>query len=370
MTSALRGGSADVEALCTDETVLDIDGARGTVAELRETLRVVIDALTAAQRSGLTSLSNDERTLVIAPCDAGRPASRKLFLFSHSHDALIELAVYTDDADLGTLWMGEFPTPQHHSGGIAARALPQRAWSEERVLVTAASAGLGQVIAAHFAALGSSVAVHGRRERIDLPDAVGEASVVAVHGDLTTPDAAEHIVLAAADRLGGPVTILINNFGPWDAAPVVAADDDAFLGSLQAHAGVARQFSRLVAPGMREAGRGRIINISASSASRHRHGNYGLGKAVLEALTPTLAIELAPEITVNAVSPGQIVESAPVMDAIDPHAIARDLQNTPLGRFVSRAEVADAVVAMCRPEFDSLTGVVIPLDGGYRIARN
>lgn len=127
--------------------------------------------------------------------------------------------------------------------------------------------------------------------------------------------------------------------------------------------------SRLVAPGMRAAGWGRIVNLAAGSQHLRNHSVYGLAKNAVSFLTEELAVELGPEITVNAISPGQIEESAADIEEFDPTFVPRTLETTPVGRMVRRGEVADMAVLLCTPAFDTVTGATIPMDGGWRFYR-
>jgi NAD(P)-dependent dehydrogenase (short-subunit alcohol dehydrogenase family) len=120
---------------------------------------------------------------------------------------------------------------------------------------------------------------------------------------------------------------------------------------------------------MRASGWGRIINVAGADAYLRNHSVYGLAKAGLIFLTEELAVELAPEVTVNAVAPGQMAESAPDVGAIDPTWVPRVTAQTPLGRLVSRSEVAEVVARLCHPAFDMVTGATIPIDGGFRLPR-
>ena len=86
-------------------------------------------------------------------------------------------------------------------------------------------------------------------------------------------------------------------------------------------------------------------------------------------LTEELAVELGPEVTVNAVEPGQIVESAEDIAEFDPTFVPRAIEATPAGRLVSRAEVAEIVALLASPAFDIVTGAVVPVDGGFRFHR-
>jgi NAD(P)-dependent dehydrogenase (short-subunit alcohol dehydrogenase family) len=115
------------------------------------------------------------------------------------------------------------------------------------------------------------------------------------------------------------------------------------------------------------AGFGRIVNISAVSQALRNHSIYGLAKSALVFLTEELAVELGPDVTVNAVAPGQILESAPDIAEFDPTFVDRAIAATPLGRLVTRREVADVVVDLCHPARAALTGIVVPVDGGFRL---
>jgi NAD(P)-dependent dehydrogenase (short-subunit alcohol dehydrogenase family) len=96
---------------------------------------------------------------------------------------------------------------------------------------------------------------------------------------------------------------------------------------------------------------------------------YGASKAALISLTRTAALELAPRIRVNAVAPG--ATETPMMRAWidaqdDPAGFERALAATaPLGRLAQPREIADAVLFLASGEASHVTGVVLPVDGGY-----
>ena len=113
----------------------------------------------------------------------------------------------------------------------------------------------------------------------------------------------------------------------------------------------------------------RMINMAAGSAFIRNHGVYGLAKGAVILLTEALALELGPQITVNAVAPGQIAESGPDISAIDPTFVDRAIRHTPAGRLVTRQEVANLIAWLCSPAADLITGHTIPVDGGWRFNR-
>jgi NAD(P)-dependent dehydrogenase (short-subunit alcohol dehydrogenase family) len=127
--------------------------------------------------------------------------------------------------------------------------------------------------------------------------------------------------------------------------------------------------TRELAPAMRAAGWGRIVLLSAGSAYLRNHSVYGLAKQAVAFLAEELALELGPEVTVNAVAPGQIAESADDIAEHDPDFVRRATAATPAGRLVRRGEVAELVALLCSPPFDLVTGATLPVDGGWRLQR-
>ncbi len=125
--------------------------------------------------------------------------------------------------------------------------------------------------------------------------------------------------------------------------------------------------AQMLAPQMRLLGWGRIVNVSAASAYLRNHSIYTVAKDAMITLTESMAFELAPEITVNCVAPGQIAESADDIAEFDPSFVERAIDRTPAGRLVTRNEVAELIVSICLPQFDMVTGTTIPIEGGWRI---
>jgi NAD(P)-dependent dehydrogenase (short-subunit alcohol dehydrogenase family) len=240
--------------------------------------------------------------------------------------------------------------------------------------VTSSSRNLGAQIARTLAEQGAQVAVtyQGSEELArslvaELADRTGTRHV-AISGDFREAAGVLRTVERAQDDLGG-VDILVNNFGPFSAVPFERLPHDTWESIWAGNVTTTYLASQAVAPGMRAAGWGRIVNLSAGSAYLRNHSIYGLAKQAVITLTESLALELGPEITVNAVAPGQVEESAEDIGDIDPTFVERALDRTPAGRLVTRAEVAAVVAQLCTPPFDMLTGAVLPLDGGWRFNR-
>jgi NAD(P)-dependent dehydrogenase (short-subunit alcohol dehydrogenase family) len=240
-------------------------------------------------------------------------------------------------------------------------------------LVTGASRNLGAVIAERLADEGARVAVNyksstdGARELVGRLAGDGARQHLAVQADVTRSADVRRLVETCAHAFGGHIDVLVNNAGPFSMTPFSELPESEWDHVWDANVKAAYLASQLVAPGMKSAGWGRIINISAASYALRNHSIYGLAKEALIFLTEELAIELGPEVTVNAVAPGQILESADDIAEFDPTFVQRAIAATPMARLVTRREVADIVVGFCRPEGRVLTGVTVPVDGGFRL---
>ncbi len=242
-----------------------------------------------------------------------------------------------------------------------------------RAVVTGASRNLGAESAARLAAAGAAVAVNYRSSQDEaeavvasLPE-VGHGRHWAVAGDVADPDDADRVVAESAKALGGPIDILVNNAGPYSATPFLDLDEEEFDRVWNANAKATYLMTRAAAPGMQQAGWGRIVNLSASSAFVRNRSVYTLANAAIITLTEELAVELAPEIGVNAIAPGQIHESLEALEDVVPDWAVQVVSATPRGRLVTRREIADIAVLLCSPLFDSVTGVTLPVDGGLRL---
>jgi NAD(P)-dependent dehydrogenase (short-subunit alcohol dehydrogenase family) len=245
--------------------------------------------------------------------------------------------------------------------------------AEHTALVTGAARNLPAVIASEFAAAGAAVAINDLANQdqaealaASINDEGGQAAVFMA--DVADREQAAHLVKAVENELG-TVDILINGAGPFAMDPFPQLPEANWDRVMDANLKAVYMLSGLVAPGMKAKGWGRIINVSAGSADLRNHSIYGLAKWGIRHLTESLALELGPEITVNAISPGQIAESAPDISEFDPTFIDRAIAWTPVGRLVTRPEIARLMVLICSPVFDIVTGETLRMDGGWGIPR-
>ncbi len=240
-------------------------------------------------------------------------------------------------------------------------------------LVTGAARNLPAVIVQEFAEAGAAVAINdaGNEELAqalarEIREHGGKAEVFIA--DVARWDRVESLVERAQQALGS-IDILINGAGPFAMDPFKDLPEADWDRVMDANLKAVYMLSRQVAPGMTKRGWGRIINVSAGSADIRNHSVYGLAKSAVRFLTESLAVELGPAITVNAIAPGQIAESAPDISAFDPSFIERAIHWTPTGRLVTRREIARMMLLFCSPAFDSVTGQTLVMDGGWGIPR-
>lgn len=237
-------------------------------------------------------------------------------------------------------------------------------------LVTGSSRNLGAAIARRLGAHGATVAVHYQQDQgaaqhlaTGLVAAGGLAECF--QADLAASGAAELLVNAVRERLG-TLDILVHAAGPYADMPFAVLDEATWDRVMHVNLRAAYGLARAAAPGMRDQGWGRIVAISAGSAFIRSHSVYGLAKDALRHLVASLAVELAPAVTVNAIAPGQIVDT-PLVDEIAPGFKQAQLDATPLQRLVTWNELSALAVLLCSRPFDMMTGQTIVVDGGWSL---
>jgi len=243
-------------------------------------------------------------------------------------------------------------------------------------LVTGAYRNLGAVTAETLARYGASVVVND----VDQPQLAqaGEELVArirshdvrgaAIPADLSRAAEVERLCRQGQAAFGR-IDIVVNNAGPFNMDPYVTLEEKTWDLIMNVNLKAVYLTARFLAPAMKANGWGRIVNMCAGSAFIRNHNVYTLAKAGVQVITESLALELGPEITVNAVSPGQIYESLPDIHAFDPTFGERYLARTPAKRLIRRAEVAEMIAFFALPSNGTITGVTIRLDGGAEIPR-
>jgi NAD(P)-dependent dehydrogenase (short-subunit alcohol dehydrogenase family) len=252
----------------------------------------------------------------------------------------------------------------------------------EVAIVTGGASGIGAAVVRRFAEEDARQVIVGLAEEKDraasLIAELGRERAVFVAGDVTARETAARAADTALEHFGR-LDVLVNNAGlDYSGTGVLESDldfsrrvmDVNFFGPLLMLQAAARAMTASPAA---EKGlhAGAIVNLAsrAGVVGVPTMAVYGASKAALISLTRTAALELAPRIRVNAVAPG--ATETPMMRTWidgqdDPAGFERTLAATvPLGRLAQPWEIADAVLFLASGEASHVTGVVLPVDGGY-----
>ena len=235
------------------------------------------------------------------------------------------------------------------------------------ILVTGAARRVGAAIARRLHAGGARLALHYRHSAAEAEGLAAELcalraeSAFTVGGDLARFGAAAEIAAAVLAR-GGRLDGLVNNASSFFPTPLGRIDRAAWDELMGSNLMGPLFLTQALAPALREAG-GAIVNIVDIHAQRPLAGYpvYCAAKAGLAALTRSLAIELAPAVRVNGVSPGPI--EWPEDEQFPPAERERIVAHTLLGRVGSPDDIARTVAFLM---FDApyVTGQIIAVDGG------
>lgn len=230
------------------------------------------------------------------------------------------------------------------------------------VLVTGAARRIGRVIALKLAEAGADVAITFRNSKSEAESTLEDLSAYgvqarALHCDLTSPVSIEATV-ATVMQAFGRLDLLVNNAGVFESAAleeISAAQWDAMFAS---NTRAPFLMAKAAHPHLRAAS-GRILNIGSLGGIHPwaTHGHYCTSKAALHMLSQTMAKAWAPQISVNCIAPGMIVQGE-VGEAYEHFA-----HKTPMQRNGTAQDVAAAALFFATaPHF--ITGQLLAVDGG------
>ncbi len=236
-------------------------------------------------------------------------------------------------------------------------------------VVTGGSRGIGRAIVERLAREGADVVLGYANDRAAAEAVVGAVAAAggrawAVRADLGESGAAEQLMAAAEERLGG-LDILVNNAAKsFTPTPLADLDDAAFDAVLSVNTRAVLATVRYAARRMRDGGR--IVNISSVNTARAVPGigAYAASKGAVEQLTAVAAAELGPRgITVNTVSPGA-TDTDLLRGTNPPEALERVAGLTPLRRLGQPEDIADVVAFLAGPDARWITGQNLRATGG------
>jgi 3-hydroxybutyrate dehydrogenase len=251
------------------------------------------------------------------------------------------------------------------------------------VLVTGSTSGIGQGIAEEFATQGCNIVLNGFGDAGEieaLRTRIARSHGVAVRhdgADMSQPDAIA-AMMTRAIREFGAIDILVNNAGIQHVAPIEEFPVEKWNAIIAINLAAAFHTIRHALPTMKQRGWGRIINVASAHAlvASPFKSAYVAAKHGIAGLTKTVALEIAERgITVNAICPGyvltplvekQIPDTAKAR-GITEEQVVRDvlLAAQPTKQFVAVEEVAALAAFLASDGAASITGAIIPVDGGW-----
>ena len=233
-----------------------------------------------------------------------------------------------------------------------------------RAIVTGGGAGIGAATARLLAARGATVAVLDRAA--DAARRVAdEISGHAIEVDVSDPAATTAAVESAAAAMGG-LTDVVANAGFGINKPMHRYRDEEWRLVVGVNLDGTFHTLRAAIPILLEGGGGSIVTVASLNASRPLQGEapYSAAKAGVVNLTKTVALEYAPTIRANCVSPGMIATALTSMITDDAAFTAVAASGTPLARIGSAEEVADVIAFLCSDAARYITGQDLVVDGG------
>ncbi len=233
-------------------------------------------------------------------------------------------------------------------------------------VVTGGGSGIGAAVCRRLASEGARVAVFDIDQKA-AEDVAREAGGSAWSVDVRDGDRLVQALGEVFDRYSS-LSILVNNAGAGALALLEEYATDEWESLLAVNLTAAFRATQAAAPLIRRSGGGAIVNNASGSAERPTRGElpYSVAKAGIVALTRGAAQELAPEIRVNAVSPG-IIRTALTEALFTGNRLEPALSATPLGRAGTAEEVAEVIAFLCSDAASFITGQNIVVDGGLSL---
>lgn len=235
-------------------------------------------------------------------------------------------------------------------------------------LITGGGSGIGMECAKLFHKNGAKVIIFGRRKtRLEraLPE-IGK-NTLAIAGDITQKEDITNLINSSLNHFG-EIDILVNNAGTSSSAPLHKMEDHHWDSIWKTNINGAFLLTKQLLPHMLKQGTGNIINISSAygMVGYSGYSSYGVSKGALIQFSRSIAVEYGPfGIRSNAICPGIVETNMTAALRRDQNTTESLLKDYPLGRFGLPIDVANACLFLASDESAFITGIALPVDGGY-----
>jgi len=235
-------------------------------------------------------------------------------------------------------------------------------FKDKKILITGASGGIGQAVAARCEQEGAQLFTTDR------------AGAVSAIGDLTDASFCDALPQLASDAMGG-LDIVMNNAGVITRGDITTATDDDYALTMAVNVEAPFRICRAAIPLLAATGGGAIVNTASCWGlyPGSAHPLYVMSKAALASLTQCLGKDHAPQnIRVNAVCPNEVntpmLRSGFAMRGFDPDEAVSELNQTvPLGRIAEPEDIADVILFLASDDARYMCGALVEVNGGKAV---
>ncbi len=254
---------------------------------------------------------------------------------------------------------------------------------DRNAIVTGSTSGIGLGIAETLAGAGANVMINGLGDADEIEatrarlENANDVRVLYSGANMMDPAAIAAMVAEAEAEFGG-LDILVNNAGIQHVEPIETFPVEKWDAIIAINLSAAFHAMRAAVPGMKARGFGRIVNIASAHAlvaSPYKTA-YVAAKHGIAGLTKTVALEVAEHgVTVNAIAPGYVLTplvEAQIPDTAEARGLTEDevkrdvlLAAQPTKQFVTIKQVAALAMFLCGSRAASITGTIMPVDGGW-----